>query len=50
MTTWRQLAQSWQDMWLRWDSQQGSRADDSQAGADEQERMAFVKSLMAQVH
>ena len=42
-----QLAQSWQAMWLRWDSQQDSRREESQADVDEEQRMAFVKSLVA---
>ena len=45
---WRQLAQSWQDTWLRWDSQRDRGESKSQAEMDEEERMAFVKSLVAQ--
>ena len=49
VATWRQLAQSWQDMWLKWDSEQGSRKADAQADVGDEKRMAFVNSLLAQV-
>ena len=48
MATWRQLAQSWQDTWLRWDSQRDSGKTKSQAEVDEEQRMAFVRSLVTQ--
>ncbi len=48
VATWRQLAQSWQDMWLKWDSEQDSRKADAQADVGDEERMAFVNSLLAQ--
>ena len=48
VATWRQLAQSWQDTWLQWDSQQDSGKSKSQAEVDEEQRMAFVRSLVAQ--
>lgn len=49
VATWRQLAPNWQDLWLRWDGQRGERKDEGQAGVDEAERLAFVRSLVAQV-
>ena len=48
VATWRQLAQSWQDTWLRWDSQRDRGESKSQAEVDEEQRMAFVRSLVAQ--
>ena len=48
VATWRQLAQSWQDMWLKWDSGQETRRADAQADVGDEERMAFVSSLLAQ--
>ena len=48
VATWRQLAQSWQDMLLKWDSEQDSRKADVQADVGEEARMAFVNSLLAQ--
>ena len=48
VATWRQLAQSWQDMWLKWDSEQDSRKAEAQADVGDEERMAFVNSLLAQ--
>ena len=48
VATWRLLAQSWQDTWLRWDSQRDRGESKSQAEVDEEQRMAFVRSLVAQ--
>lgn len=48
VATWRQLAQSWQDVWLKWDSEQEARKADAPADVSEEARMAFVNSLLAQ--
>ncbi|CAK0787622.1 hypothetical protein CVIRNUC_010844 [Coccomyxa viridis] len=48
VATWRQLAQSWQDTWLCWDSQRDSGKTKSQAEVDDEQRMAFVRSLVTQ--
>lgn len=49
VATWRQLAPNWRDLWLHWDGQQGERKGEGQARVDEAERLAFVRSLVAQV-
>lgn len=50
MAAWRQLEQQYQDMWLRWEAQEADSArQDSQAEADDEERQAFINSLLSQV-
>jgi len=50
VAAWRQLEQQYQDMWLRWEAQEADSArQDSQAQADDEERQAFINSLLSQV-
>ena len=45
---WQQLAAPYQDLWLRWAAQAGEGGADSRAAADEADRLAFARSLLAQ--
>ena len=45
---WQQLAAPYQDLWLRWAAQAGEGGADGRAAADEADRLAFARSLLAQ--
>ncbi len=49
MAAWRQLDRLYQDLWLKWESQEGEVRQDSQEQAHEEERQAFINSLISQV-
>ena len=49
MAAWRQLEQQYQELWLKWEAQEGEVRQGAQQQADEQERQAFINSLISQV-
>lgn len=50
VAAWRQLDRQYQEVWLKWEAQEGEVREGSKEEADEQERQAFINSLISQVH
>lgn len=50
VAAWRQLDRQYQEVWLKWEAQEGEVRQGSKEEADEQERQAFINSLISQVH
>ncbi|BDA49474.1 Putative ATP-dependent RNA helicase DHX57 at C-terminar half [Coccomyxa sp. Obi] len=48
VAAWRQLERQYQDMWLKWEAQEGEAKQETQDQANEEERQAFINSLISQ--
>lgn len=49
VAAWRQLERQYQDMWLKWEAQEGETKEESQDQTNDEERLAFINSLISQV-
>ena len=49
VAAWRQLERQYQDMWLKWEAQEGEARQETPDQANEEERQAFINSLISQV-
>lgn len=49
VAAWRQLDRQYQDMWLKWEAHEGEVRQETQDQANEEERQAFINSLISQV-
>ncbi|CAL8464644.1 g4179 [Coccomyxa elongata] len=48
VAAWRQLERQYQDMWLKWEAQEGEARQETKDQANEEERQAFINSLISQ--
>ncbi len=49
VAAWRQLERQYQDIWLKWEAQEGEARQETEDAANKEERQAFINSLISQV-
>lgn len=49
VAAWRQLERQYQDIWLKWEAQEGEARQETEDATNKEERQAFINSLISQV-